>query len=133
MITKRYKSEYEAWKKHRIAEKHGFFQIWQDFREFLPQNQLTGGALRLYLFFGIVSNNWTGHSWHSVKRIAKELGCGERSVLKWARELSDAGLIYRSQKKLNGVAHTYLRPYGPRPDQVGGASINSDDSQSDET
>lgn len=99
------------WKKSRLENNEGFFPIWNDFKEYLSADELSGGAIRLYVFLGLVSDNWTGESWYSVKKISEELACSERTVQNWAKELKEKDLIDRMQKKLDGVAHTYLVPY----------------------
>jgi len=105
------KSNYKIWKNEKIKNGNGFFPIWNEFKKFLSTSKLSGGALRLYIFFGIVSKNETGESWYSVKRLAEELECSERSIQEWSKELSDVGLIKRFQIKFNSTSFTYLLPY----------------------
>jgi biotin operon repressor len=105
------KEEYQNWKRLQIARRTGFFPVWNSFKKYLQCDQLSGGALRLYMFLGLAAKNNTGESWHSVERMSEELGCSQRSVVQWAKELKDKGLIERQQLRTNGYAFTYLRPY----------------------
>ena len=103
------KREYRRWKTHKLKSGK-FFPVWMDFRPFLPR--LSGGALKLYLFLGLVSKNYTGESWYSNRRLAEKLGCSERAIQAWMAELRENGLVERLRLREHGVAFTYLRPYG---------------------
>ena len=103
------KIKYKKWKDRKIKNKDGFFPIWNEFKRFLPV--LSGGALRLYIFLGLVSKNDTGESWYSISRLAEELNCSERSIHEWAKELRDWGLIKRYQIDFNGPSYTLLLTY----------------------
>ncbi|HEY8496891.1 MAG TPA: helix-turn-helix domain-containing protein [Limnochordales bacterium] len=107
------KGRYKRWKEWKLEREDGFFPIWSDFLDVLPK--LSGGALRLYIFLGLVSKNWTGESWYPVKKIQEKLGCSERSIQKWFKELQEQKLIVRFQHRLNGVSFTYLLPYSKEP------------------
>ena len=107
------KVQFKNWKEGRIEDKVGFFPIWNDFKEYLSYNSgLSGGALRLYLFLGLVSKNKTGESFYSVKRLASELECSKRSIHKWLKELKSKELIDRvASESMNSVTFTILLPY----------------------
>ena len=74
-------------------------------------NQISGNALKLYIFFGISSHNETGESWYSLEYIAKYFGKSTRTISNWILELEKVKLIKRIQLERDGVAHTFLKPY----------------------
>ena len=112
-----YKKRYEAWKKDALNQS-GFFVIFNGFLE-EKQNisnkallqEISGGALKLYIFLGIKSNNFTGESYYSIKSISEYFNKSERTINNWIHELEKLNLIYRAQLKYNGVSHTYLQTY----------------------
>ena len=67
--------------------------------------------MKLYIFFGIHSNNSTGESYYSIKQISLYFGKSERTINNWIKELEDVNLIKRYQLSYNNVAHTFLQPY----------------------
>lgn len=116
-----YKKRYESWKKNALNES-GFFVIFNGFLE-EKQNvskkallqEISGGALKLYIFLGIKSNNFTGESYYSIESIANYFGKSERTINNWIQELEKLNLIFRVQLKYNGVSHTYLQTYKTSP------------------
>lgn len=102
---------YKAWKSDALNH-FGFFPIFQPFKESFHLRNLSGNAIRLYLYFGLVSGNETGESWVGIDSIAKYFGKSKRTISDWIKELEEAKLIERMQLKQNGVAHTFLCPYG---------------------
>lgn len=104
------KKNYKEWKKEGLS-KGGYFII---FNGFLAKNKLkniSGNALKLYIYLGLNSKNMTGEVWHSNKSIAKYFGKSERTIRNWMKELEDMHLIKRIQLEYSGVAHTFLQPY----------------------
>ena len=73
--------------------------------------ELSGNALKLYIYLGIYSKNETGESWHSVERIAEYFDCDKRTITRWFKELEDKELIFRVQKGYKRAANTFLKPY----------------------
>lgn len=108
------RSNYGNWKRKRRESKTPFFSIYSDFKEpFLKE--LSGGALKLYLYLGFSVNTFTGECWHSTENIAYYFGCDQRTVKKWFKELEDKGLVRRIQTGFKRVANTFLLPYEKAP------------------
>ena len=104
------KRNYLIWKKKGLNE-NGYFTIFNGFLENDILKKISGGALKLYIFLGIKSDNNTGESFYTVKYIAEYFNVSERSISNWISELEDNNLIIRYQLKFNGVSHTYLNTY----------------------
>lgn len=104
------RKQYEAWKMESLKSA-GFFPIFNAFKDTYLLRRLSGGAVRLYIFLGLMSNNNTGETWVSLETIAKYFGKTTRTVSSWIEELEKCGLIKRMQLHYNGVAHTFLLPY----------------------
>lgn len=117
-ISNAYKSRYEEWKKESL-DKSGFFVIFNGFAEEEdPKTKKTllqsisGGALKLYVFLGLKSNNYTGEVFYSIKSLANYFDTSERTINNWIHELEkELHLIYRIQFDYNKVSHTYLQIY----------------------
>lgn len=73
--------------------------------------ELSGGAVSLFVYIGLHSNNQTGESYHSIEKMAKFFKKSPRTISKWIDELEKAKLIKRLQLEVNGPAHTFIRPY----------------------
>lgn len=116
----KYRDEYLQWRSQLMKAESGFFALYADFEPMLTQ--LSAGALRLYLYIGFHSDNWTGESWHSVDTMAKSLNVDARTVRKGLRELEDMGLIRRVQPRPRGRTFTYLRPL-PRTRSLKGRAL----------
>lgn len=101
---------YRFWRKNNTDMNAPFFALFNSFKENELLKNLDEGALRLYLYFGFVSGNGEGTSWHSVETIARYFGKQTRTIDNWIKSLVDAGLIYRTRdhKKTNT---TFLVPY----------------------
>lgn len=112
MMEKKF-NDYAIWKNKQFTEKIGFFPIFSDFKPYMQT--LSPGAISLYIYLGLHSNHNTGESFHSIKKISIFFDKSTRTISNWLKELEDAGLIKRAQKKLNGVSHTYLVPYSWEP------------------
>jgi DNA-binding transcriptional ArsR family regulator len=109
------KLEYKEWKQERVNQP-GWFPIFTDIKENQILKDLSGNALRVYLYLGIHSKNDTGISWHSIKTIADYFGKSERTISNWLDELKKHGLIERMQPDRNSPAITFLRPYKKQED-----------------
>ncbi|MCI5942727.1 MAG: helix-turn-helix domain-containing protein [Ligilactobacillus animalis] len=101
---------YQLWRKEKFNNKEGFFPVFADFKK--EMRKLSPGAISLYIYFGLHSNNRTGTSFHSIGTIANYFGKSPRTITNWIRELTDAKLIERYQEKKGGKTITYLIPYG---------------------
>lgn len=73
---------------------------------------LSGNAVKLYIYLGLMAGNETGETWVSLDTTAAYFGKTKRAVSEWVKELEEAQLIERMQLKPNEVAHTFLLPYG---------------------
>jgi len=88
-----------------------FFPIFENFKDKLYLKNLSGGALKLYIFLGIYSKYNSGESWYSIPSIAKYFNKSERTISYWIKELTQNKLIYRKQKSINTTSTTYLLTY----------------------
>lgn len=104
------REEYSIWKRTAL-DRFGFFPIFQPLKESFLLKNLSGNALRLYLYLGLMSDNETGETWVGIETMASYFGKSKRTISDWLRELESSGLIERMQLKQNGVAHTFLKPY----------------------
>ena len=106
------RTEHSQWRDENFLNKEGFFPIFKDFKSYL--NQVSPGAITLFIYIGLNSNNQTGECFHDIKRISDYFDKSPRTISTWFKELEEAGLIERLQLKMNGVAHTFIRPYRMR-------------------
>jgi DNA-binding transcriptional ArsR family regulator len=122
------RAEYGPWKRTAL-NRFGFFPVFQPFKESFLLKELSGNALRLYLYLGFMSDNETGETWVSIETMAAYFDKSKRTISDWLKELEKAELIERLQLKPNGVAHTFLRPYGYEkfddPDSLQKSKYNS--------
>lgn len=103
------RKEHSQWRDTNFSNKSGFFPVFQDFKDLL--SKLSGGAVSLFLYLGLHSNNQTGECFHSIDKIAKFFNKSPRTISKWIDELKEVKLIERLQLEINGPAHTFIRPY----------------------
>lgn len=109
------RNEHTSWKKKTKKENQPFFMIYKSFQnEHLAD--ISGGALKLYVYLGFQSNNFTGESWHSVETIADFFGNDPRTVQKWFKELEERHLVQRVQRGYKWISNTFLLPYGKESD-----------------
>lgn len=106
----RMRMEYRTWKFNALDEA-AYFIIFQGFVETGILSEISGNALKLYIYLGINSNNFEGVVWHSTAKLAKYFGKSERTMRGWMKELEDLRLIKRMRLKYDGEVYTYLRPY----------------------
>ena len=102
--------DYNSWKITRINEP-GWFPIFSEFKDNGLLKDLSGNALRLYIFLGINSKNDTGVSWYSLNSIANYFNKSERTISNWLEELKNYNLIERIQPDRSSSAITFLKPY----------------------
>lgn len=103
--------EYDQWKKFALSH-FGFFPIFQPFKEGFILRNLSGNALKLYIYLGLMSGNETGETWVSIETMASYFKKSKRSISGWLKELEEAELVERMQLKMNESSHTFLKPYG---------------------
>lgn len=106
-----YRSRYKKWKEDSLVFV-GYFPIFQSFKEEFILRDLSGNALKLYVYLGLHSGNKTGETWVTIENIAKYFDKSPRAVSYWIEELVESKLIERVQLKYNESAHTFLIPYG---------------------
>lgn len=106
-----WRSNYGKWKSNSL--KHlGYFPIFQSFKEEFLLKDISGNALKLYLYFGLNSGNMNGETWPSIETIAKYFDKSPRTISYWLDELEKHNLIKRIQLVPNETAHTFLMTYG---------------------
>lgn len=106
-----YRDNYKNWKDEKKKSKSPFFMIYSSFKEPYLRD-ISGGALKLYIFLGFHVNTFTGECWVSADTISDFFGNDVRTVKKWFEELEKSGLISRVQTGYKRVANTFLLPYG---------------------
>lgn len=102
---------FSSWKNEVHQLNKPFFAIHSDFKHLFLKD-LSGGAMKLYVFLGLHSKYQTGESWYSAKDVAEFFEKDSRTVSNWFKELEDTGLIVREQQGFKMKANTFLRPYG---------------------
>lgn len=105
------KESYSLWREKTKQMNKPFFMIHNDF-EHLFLKDISGGALKLFIYLGFRSKYQTGESWESIETVASFFGKDPRTISKWFAELEDTGLLTRKQKGFKMTATTFLRPYG---------------------
>ncbi len=93
-IEKELLSVFYSKSKDKSNKEFTFARVDSNFINFLPY--LNDGAVKLYLYYGVVAKNDTGESWHSIDTISQKLDATGRSIGNWNRQLEDLGLIYRT-------------------------------------
>lgn len=107
------RNQYGKWKEDMRVRNEPFFMIYKLFQE-EHLSDISGGALKLYIYLGFHANNFTGECWHSVEKIADFFGNDQRTVQKWFKELEEKGLVIRIQKGYKWIANTFILPYGEK-------------------
>ncbi|MGE7828983.1 helix-turn-helix domain-containing protein [Paenibacillus sp. NPDC093718] len=108
---KELRDSYAEWKDQVFKMNKPFFPIHSDFQDLFLKD-ISGPALKLYVFLGLNSRYHTGESWFSSKEISDFFRKDQRTVQNWFQELEDLGLISREQKGFKMKANSFLRPYG---------------------
>lgn len=104
------KNNYGNWKKDSLSNT-GYFIVFKGFKDTKKLRDISGNALKLYIYLGIASNSKTGEVWHSNEKIAKYFDRSERTIRLWMQELESLNLIKRFQLNYNEESHTFLQPY----------------------
>lgn len=102
---------YSDWKNQNQVINKPFFAIHTDF-ENLFLKDISGGALKLYIYLGFRSKYKTGETWESIDRIALYFEKDKRTVANWFAELEELYLVERHQTGFKRAANTFLKPYG---------------------
>ena len=103
------KRDHLEWRELNFKQKSGFFPVFKEFKSHM--GNLSPGAISLFLYLGLHSNNLTGESSHGIERMAKFFNKSTRTISSWLKELEKEGLIERVQIKFNGPSHTFIKPY----------------------
>jgi hypothetical protein len=105
-----FEKNYSIWKSNSLKTS-GYFPIFNGFKENYYLKNISGNAIKLYIYLGLHTGNETGRTWVSIENIAKYFEKSPRTISYWLKELDEAHLIERLQMEKNGVSHTFLRPY----------------------
>jgi DNA-binding MarR family transcriptional regulator len=114
MKAKIYKKQFRTWKHNALAQS-AYFPVFKELKETHLLRNLSGGALKIYIYLGLHSKQWTGETWVTMEQMAAYFGVSKRTINNWLQELKKKRLIERMQLELNGVSFTFLRPYGNIP------------------
>lgn len=106
-----YRNNYQNWKEDSLIYV-GYFPIFQSFKEDFLLRDLSGNAIKLYIYLGLHAGNKTGETWVTIENIAKYFEKSPRAISYWIEELVNCRLIERIQLKYDESAHTFLIPYG---------------------
>lgn len=110
ILSDKLRFSHETWKQKSLKSQ-GYFVVFNSFLEEGYLRNLSGGAVKLFIYLGIVSKNNSGESFHSVESMAKYFGVSKKTIYSWINELEEASLLTRMQLDINAVSHTFLRPY----------------------
>lgn len=102
---------YMNWKKSSL-QFSGYFPIFSEFKEGYYLKNLSGNAVKLYLYLGLRTGNEDGKTWVSIETMASYFGKSKRTISDWLKELEKYNLVERMQMSPNDVSYTFLLPYG---------------------
>lgn len=105
------RESYTHWKKDLQRLNKPFFMIPNDFKSLFLKD-ISGGALKLYIYLGFNSRFYTGESWHTIEEISQFFEKDQRTVSKWFNELEALDLVFRGQDGYKRKANTFLKPFG---------------------
>lgn len=105
------RDNYKRWREHQHSQKAGFFPVFSnDFKPYLKD--LSGNAVRLYIYLGLHSDNETGDATRATLHAMQSFfNCDVRTLQKWLAELETANLIKRIQPKYKATRRILLNPY----------------------
>ena len=106
-----YRSNYKKWKEKSL-DLVGFFPVFHHFKEEFILRELSGNALKLYIYLGLHTGNKTGETWVTIESMARYFEKSPRTISYWLEELIEYRLITRIQLNHNEPSHTFLLPYG---------------------
>ncbi len=106
------KNIYYNWKKSNL-EKGMYFIIFNEFVDQKILKNISGGALKLYIYFGLNTFYVYGSSYNnqSVKEIADYFNKSERTINNWIQALEKMKLIKRHRESIKDHSKTQLIPY----------------------
>lgn len=107
-----FRLEHKEWRNYNFNNKEGFFPLFSDFKN--EMKYLSPGAISLFVYFGLHSNNITGECSHSLETIAQNLDKSVRTISNWIKELESNQLIERLQLDFNKSSRTFIIPYTKR-------------------
>lgn len=110
-LMEEYRNDYGKWRELNRKNKEGFFIIYNSFVKNKILRDISGNALKIYLYLCAHSKNETGESWHSIETIAEYFDKSPRSIRRLLKELEDMNLIIRIQEGFKRKANTFLKPY----------------------
>lgn len=106
----KFSNPHKEWRQWCFQNKKGFFPVFTP--EFVDKfKEVSGNALRLYLYLGAHINNREGYTLLAIETIAKEYKATKRTVHNWFQELRDNRLLLRIQPGFKQPTYTYLLPY----------------------
>lgn len=105
------RGNHATWKDELFKMNKPFFMLPTDFTHLFLRD-ISGGALKLYIFLGSHAKYRTGESWYSIEQVSLFFQKDERTIAKWFNELEKKGLIFRAQKGFMMKANTFLLTYG---------------------
>lgn len=101
---------HRAWRGWTKDNKKGFFPIFSpDFSA--KAKDVSGNAIKLYLYLGSHIDNQAGYTLLSVDTMATYFNTSKRTVHNWLRELKQNKLIIRVQPAFKQPTQTFLLPY----------------------
>lgn len=106
-----FRLNYKEWKEQSL-DSIGYFPIFNSFKEEFLLKELSGNAVKLYIYLGLHTGNKTGETWITIDSMVKYFEKSPRTISNWIDELVSLGLIKRLQFDYNKPAHTFLLPYG---------------------
>ncbi|WP_078395873.1 helix-turn-helix domain-containing protein [Shouchella patagoniensis] len=110
-IFEKHRNEFMKWRNELQELNKPFFMIPTDFKHIFLKD-ISGGALKLYLFLGFHAKYHTGESWYSLEQVGSFFDKDPRTIANWFKELEELGLVFRGQKGIMMKANTFLKPYG---------------------
>lgn len=102
---------YKKWKESSL-ENIGYFPVFQTFKDSYILKEISGNALKLYIYLGLHTGNKSGETWITIDSMSRYFGKSPRTISNWLEELLRFDLIERYQFKPDTPSHTFLKPYG---------------------
>ncbi|MDN4618436.1 hypothetical protein QCD85_10035 [Paenibacillus sp. PsM32] len=102
---------YEKWKKEML-ENFSYVPIFKPMMDSFLLRDLSGGAMKLYIYLTFYSGNYTGETWVGIEKTSEYFNVSSRTISRWISKLQNKNLIYRKQYVKDGPTHTFLLIYG---------------------
>lgn len=110
---------HKSWRNWTKENRKGFFAVFSPEFSAIAKN-ISGNAIKLYLFLGANMDNQGGYTLISVETMAEHFETNPRTVHNWLKELKENRLILRVQPGFKQATFTFLLPYHPEFLQSGG-------------